>query len=79
MDGIRAYWNGKKLLSKQGYEIRTPKFFVQDLPNIDLDGELWLGRDSYETLRAILRLNKETNWTRVKYVLFDLPASKHWI
>jgi DNA ligase-1 len=40
-DGMRAYWDGHKLYSKQGVEIKAPKEFTANFPEQTLDGELW--------------------------------------
>ena len=40
-DGIRAYWNGYKMFTRQGKEIRIPEFFKMRMPTFALDGELW--------------------------------------
>ncbi len=41
-DGVRALWNGKQLISRQGKAIHPPDSFVEGLPsNYNLDGELW--------------------------------------
>jgi DNA ligase-1 len=37
LDGIRAYWNGKELLSKNGNKIYTPNWFTKDFPPFELD------------------------------------------
>src|SRR5690348_4791102 len=80
LDGFRAYWNGKKLLSRSGKDIATPSWFTSTLPsNKSLDGELWMGRDTYEKLRAILNSAvsmEDERWQQVKYMVFDLPGSK---
>ena len=45
MDGVRAYWNGEKLISKQAKDISCPNWFIEGLPKeVKLDGELWMGR-----------------------------------
>ena len=72
MDGIRAYWNGKKLYSKKGNEIKAPKYFTQELPKTALDGELWVGRRTFEILMG---LQNSSDWKNIKYVVFDLPDS----
>ena len=41
LDGIRAYWNGKKMYFKDGTEMHPPPGFVVDFPTVPLDGELW--------------------------------------
>jgi DNA ligase 1 len=75
-DGIRAYWNGKQLLTRGGNEIHTPEWFVVGWPREPLDGELWLGRRQFETLSATVRDHTPSDeaWRRVRYLVFDLPA-----
>lgn len=76
MDGVRAYWDGKRLLSKQGKELNVPKKFTFGLPSgIELDGELWMGRGTYEKLVSILHSNNQ-DWDKVQYHIFDFPSSK---
>lgn len=75
MDGVRAYWNGQTLLSRQNKVIEAPEDFINSLPrNITLDGELWMGRGTYEQLISILT-SKNGDWTGVQYWVFDLPSS----
>ena len=40
-DGIRAWWSGNKLYSRNGKQINLPEFFQRRLPPFALDGELW--------------------------------------
>lgn len=41
-DGIRVYWDGKKLwFRNSGIGVRAPDWFLEDLPNVRLEGELW--------------------------------------
>ena len=78
LDGIRCYWNGEELLTRNGKQIYAPKWFTDPLPNIELDGELWIGRGSYQILTRIA-LDKKPNlqlWEKVTFQVFDLPASK---
>ena len=75
MDGIRAYWDGKKLYSRRGNEIPAPSSFTRNFPNVSLDGELWLGRGTLERLVGILN-STDSDWSQMKYVLFDFPGSK---
>ncbi len=74
-DGVRAYWDGKRLISRQGNEFHPPQWFVADFPKIALDGELWLGRDQFDRLSGIVRKRKpiSSEWLQVRYMVFDLP------
>ena len=77
LDGVRAYWNGEMLISKQGNKIECPKWFVEDLPkDVSLDGELWMGKNSFETVVAAMNSQNADNWKSVKYMVFDLPKSE---
>lgn len=76
MDGVRAYWNGNKLISRHGKEIPCPNWFIEGFPSdIRLDGELWLGRERYEDLMVALK-NDEEVWKSSRYIIFDVPSSK---
>lgn len=48
LDGVRAYWDGKKFLSRQGNEFMAPAWFVDGLPKTPLDGELWMDRKAFQ-------------------------------
>lgn len=78
LDGVRAYWDGSQLLSKSGNKIHCPKWFSETLPNIKLDGELWIERNNFEQVVSIVRKNipKEEEWRKIKYMLFELPGAK---
>jgi DNA ligase-1 len=77
-DGVRGYWDGTRMISRQGNIIRTPLWFVDALPETPLDGELWLGRGQFDRLSGIIRRHRinEKDWRLVKYLIFDLPASQ---
>jgi DNA ligase-1 len=73
MDGVRAYWNGNTLISRNAKDISCPKWFIEQLPkSIKLDGELWMGRGSFERCNATLNSSEdESSWKKMKYILFD--------
>jgi len=77
LDGIRGYWDGKHLYSKQGTAFTAPNWFTAHFPNTPLDGELWIGRNQFETVSGIVRTqdDQNTDWKRVKFMIFDLPSS----
>ena len=65
LDGIRAYWNGKELLSKNGNKIYAPSSFTKDFPPFELDGELWTKRDDFESIQNIvLDTNPSSKWEK---------------
>lgn len=77
MDGVRAYWDGSKLWSRHGKEIVTPTSFVKELPDVELDGELWMGRGTYEKIVVATKSREnEDIWKEVRYYVFDLPGSR---
>jgi len=76
LDGVRAYWNGKKMYFKDGTEMHPPPGFVVDFPPVPLDGELWAGRQNfYEVAKAVKSTEVEA-WRDVKYLVFDTTQSQ---
>eukprot|EP01126_Amoeba_proteus_P062281 TRINITY_DN8440_c0_g2_i1.p1 TRINITY_DN8440_c0_g2~~TRINITY_DN8440_c0_g2_i1.p1 ORF type:complete len:587 (-),score=81.09 TRINITY_DN8440_c0_g2_i1:266-2026(-) len=85
LDGMRAYWDGSRLYSKQGFVFPAPLEFLDSLPkNVSLDGELWAGYESLEKLASVLRfsynLSKNNDdrslselWKPIKFCVFDAP------
>jgi len=78
LDGVRAYWNGKHLLSRSGQIYAAPAWFTHHFPSQPLDGELWIGRGQFEKLVSTVRKRHsvDTEWKQVRYMVFDLPTSK---
>ncbi len=75
LDGVRAYWDGQRLLSRLGNVFRAPEWFVEGLPGEPLDGELWIGRKAFQRTSGIVRRQDGTAlWREVRYVVFDAPA-----
>ncbi|WP_372880152.1 DNA ligase [Psychromonas sp.] len=77
LDGVRAYWNGQQLISKQGNIFHAPDWFIKDFPIIPLDGELWIGRNQFEKVSSITRKQNATDqeWQQVSFMIFDMPGS----
>ncbi len=77
LDGVRALWDGQRLVSRGGREIRAPAWFTAALPAQPLDGELWLGRGRFERLSGIVRreVPDDDEWREVRYMLFELPGA----
>lgn len=77
LDGVRAYWDGKKLISRRGNHISAPIWFISDFPNQPLDGELWIARSKFEQVSSIARTKNGgvDRWEMVSFMIFDLPSS----
>lgn len=77
LDGIRAYWNGHQLISKQGNIFTAPTWFIASFPTTAMDGELWIARQQFETVSGIARTqdNQNEQWKQIKFMIFDLPKS----
>lgn len=78
LDGIRGYWDGAKLLSKNGLLISAPSWFTKNFPSYPLDGELWLGRGKFQqTLSIVSQLtpspSNDIRWQEMRFMIFDLP------
>lgn len=75
LDGVRAYWDGKQFISRQGNLFHAPDWFVKGLPSTPLDGELWLARKSFQrTVSIVRRQDKSDHWRDLRYVVFDAPT-----
>jgi len=74
LDGIRAYWTGKELLSKNGKKINAPIWFIKDFPPFELDGELWTKENDFENIQNIvLDTNPSIKWEELTYNIFEIP------
>jgi DNA ligase-1 len=77
LDGVRAYWNGKKLLSRSGKEFHPPKWFIKDFPPFEIDGELWSKRGDFENISSITSRKKpHQGWKNLTYNIFEVPNQK---
>jgi len=76
LDGVRAYWDGKQFLSRQGNLYYAPDWFIEGLPTVPLDGELWIGRKKFQrTVSIVRRQDKSDLWKEVRFLVFDAPAA----
>jgi DNA ligase-1 len=77
LDGIRAYWDGKNLLTRSGNIIHAPKWFTKDYPPFEIDGELWTKRKDFENISSIVRdKNPSKEWMQIKHYIFEVPNTK---
>ncbi len=78
LDGVRAYWDGQRLLFRSGRRIAAPDWFIASLPKAPLDGELWMGRGAFERLSGVVRraIPVDEEWRDVRYMIFELPGAE---
>ncbi len=75
LDGVRAYWDGNQLMTRRGFRIPAPEWFVKGFPKIALDGELWSSRGEFEFISSTVRKHQPQpeQWRRLRYMVFDAP------
>lgn len=76
LDGIRGYWDGTTLWSKNGQRLTPPTEFTAGLPPFALEGELWGGRGRFEqTVATVAHATPHPGWMRLRFAIFDVPAA----
>lgn len=75
LDGVRAIWTGTALLSRHGKRLNAPSWFTESLPeDIRIDGELWMGRGTFDALLSKIK-SKGGDWAGVEFHVFDVQGS----
>ena len=65
----------RDLISRLGNAFHAPDWFLDGLPEVPLDGELWVGRKAFQrTVSIVRRQDKSEHWKEVAFVVFDAPA-----
>ena len=77
LDGVRAFWDGQALRTRNGNAIKAPAWFIENFPTQSLDGELWIGRGQFERLSGTVRrqVPDDDEWRQVRYRVFELPQA----
>lgn len=77
LDGVRAYWDGRNLLSRNGKIIATPGGWSAHFPPFALDGELYTARGEFEKIQSIVmdKTPNEAAWSEIKFYVFDVPEA----
>jgi len=76
LDGVRGYWDGKRLLSKNGNPFHPPEAFIRNLPPFDLEGEIWGGRQTFEkTISIVKKQQPHSGWMELQFAIFDVPQA----
>lgn len=75
LDGVRCYWNGTTMYTRNGKLFYPPQWFKDLLPkDLALDGELWTERDDFQKCVSIVRKQYQNEgWKKVTYMVYDAP------
>ena len=74
LDGLRAYWDGEVMWSRNGNLYYAPDWFTANFPKEPLDGELWIARKSFQlTVSVVRKRYPHIGWSNVIYRVFDAP------
>jgi len=75
LDGVRSYWDGHKMYTRNGNEIFAPREWTAKLPPFAIDGELWSGRDRFQSIVSTVRRHQpnSADWAHIKFKIFDAP------
>ena len=77
LDGVRAYWDGRNLLSRNGKILAVPEGWSTYFPPFALDGELYTARGEFEKIQSIVmdKTPNEVAWSEIKFYVFDVPEA----
>ena len=75
-DGVRGYWDGRRLRTRGGERIAAPLWFTANWPADPMDGELWAGRRRFDRAQSAVarQLPDDDAWRGLRFMVFDLPA-----
>lgn len=77
LDGVRAFWDGKNLYSRNGKPLNPPQWFIQGFPPFSIDGELWNKRDNFSQILSIISTDKDKSlWEELQFFVFDVPSEQ---
>ncbi|OOF79893.1 DNA ligase [Rodentibacter caecimuris] len=76
LDGVRGYWDGTQLLTRQGQRLFPPAYFIKDFPPFAIDGELFSERNQFEEISSITKSFKGERWKKLKLYVFDVPDAE---
>ena len=73
IDGARCFWTGTAFLSRNGRDFRPPAYWLESMPDCRLDGEIYAGKQSFETLVSNIQ-KRGSDWQGIRFEIFDLAA-----
>ena len=79
-DGYRARWIPERqvFLSRNQKVFNAPDWFKCAMPDINLDGELFAGRENFQDMGVVRKkIPIDEEWINIKYVVYDLPEDNN--
>jgi len=75
LDGVRCFWNGTTMYSRNKNEFYPPEWFTDQLPkDLALDGELWTKREDFQKAVSIVKKKyPHDDWKYITYKVYDAP------
>lgn len=76
LDGVRGYWDGTRMLSKNGLPFHPPSAFTAALPPFAIEGEIWGGRGTFTDAVGIVKQQQSSqDWLELRFAIFDVPKA----
>ena len=81
LNGVRGFWDGKKMLSRNGTVIHLPKRISKQLPtDLKLDGEFWGPTRTFQNIVNATQSQSESKyWRGVYFYIFDCHSKEPYI
>lgn len=76
LDGVRGYWDGQQLYTRQNQLLTPPHYFLHNFPPFAIDGELFSERGQFEKISSIVRSQKDKGWEDLALYVFDVPYAQ---
>ena len=79
LDGLRARYNPdtKEFVSRNNKPYNASTWFINSMPKIHLDGELFWGRDEFQKMGAARKkVAIDEDWFNIKFYVYDAPEIK---
>jgi DNA ligase-1 len=77
LDGVRAYWDGKQLVSRNGKVFTAPPSFMEDFPPFAMDAELWSRRGGFEEVVSVINTKEaHEGWDALSMNVFEVPSQR---
>jgi len=74
LDGWQGCWDGGRLMSKSGKTLNAPDWWLERLPSVPLQGELFTARSDRDFLSSVIGKQRPgAGWRSVTFRIFDSP------